>query len=201
MKLIIKKTVQFFCLIFTSPLAFLYHLTHSEDLFAGQGQGLALIPGKIGSYLRVAYYHLTLRRCPLDGYIGFGTFFPHPEVELETGYYIGAYCIIGLAEIGSHTTIGSGVHILSGKHQHGYEEIGKPIQDQKRVFKKIKIGDNCWIGNKAIILADLGRQNIVGAGSVVTTHYGDYVILGGNPSKIIGRLTEKALEPDPGAIH
>jgi virginiamycin A acetyltransferase len=191
MKFLFKKCLNLFCLILVSPLVLLFRLTRAEDLFVGQGQGLSLIPGKLGSYMRVAYYRMTLKQCPLDGYVGFGTFFAHPEVELGVNYYIGAYSIIGLAQIGNYATIGSGVHILSGKHQHGYKEIGKPIQDQKRVFKKIVIGENCWIGNKAVIMDDLGKQNIVGAGSVVTTYYGDYVILGGNPAKIIEKLTKE----------
>jgi acetyltransferase-like isoleucine patch superfamily enzyme len=167
----------------------LYRLTRSEDLFAGQGQGLALIPGKIGSYLRVAYYRMTLKKFPPNGYIGFGTYFAHPDCEVGRGYYFGAYCLIGMAYIGDHATIGSGVHILSGKNQHGFTEIGKPIQEQTGMFLKIRIGDNCWIGNNAVIMADLGRQTIVGAGSVVTTPAEDFVVLAGNPAKIISRLT------------
>lgn len=197
MKLIFKKCLYLFCTIMTFPLVLLYRLTRSEDFFAGQSQGLSLIPGKFGSYIRVAYYHRTLKQCPLNGYIGFGSFFAHPEVELGTGYYIGAYCIIGMARIGSHATIGSGVHILSGKHQHGYKEIGKPIQEQERIFKIINIGENCWIGNNAVILEDLGQQNVVGAGSLVTNYFGDYMILGGNPSRIIGRLSPDTTGVDP----
>jgi acetyltransferase-like isoleucine patch superfamily enzyme len=189
MKVLLKHCLHFVCLVILSPLSLLYHLTRSEDLFVGQGQCLSLIPGKLGSYLRVAYYRLTLKSCSSHGYIGFGTFFAHPDCEMGRGYYLGAYCIIGKARIGDHVTIGSGVHILSGKHQHGFAEIGKPIQDQKGKFVKIGIGENCWIGNKAVIMADLGRQTIVGAGSVVTAPTEDFVILGGNPAKIIGRLT------------
>ena len=197
MKSFFKKCLYSFCVVITIPLVILYRLTLSEDLFAGQGQWLSLIPGKLGSYVRIAYYHMTLKHCPNDGYIGFGSFFSHPEVELGTGYYIGAYCIIGMSKIGNHTTIGSGVHILSGKKQHGYREIGKPIQEQERIFKTINIGENCWIGNNAVILEDLGQQNVVGAGSVVAIYFGDYVILAGNPSRIISRLSTDTTGIDP----
>jgi acetyltransferase-like isoleucine patch superfamily enzyme len=188
MKILLKYGLNLFSLLLVSPLALLYRLTRSENIFVGQGQGLSLVPGKLGSYLRVAYYRLTLKECSSQGYIGFGTFFAHPDSEVGRGYYLGAYCIIGTAHIGNHTTIGSGVHILSGKHQHGYMEIGKPIQEQKGFFQKIRIGENCWIGNMAVIMADLGRQTIVGAGSVVTAPAEDFIILAGNPAKIIGRL-------------
>lgn len=176
------------CLLLTAPLYILYKITGSKDLFAGQGQLLSLLPGKLGSYMRVAYYSMTLERCPRTGYIGFGSFFPHPEVELGEGFYIGAYNIIGMAKIGNHATIASHVSILSGKHQHGYKEIGKPIQEQPGVFRKITIAENCWIGNGAIVMDDLGVQNIVAAGSVVTQKTGDYEILAGNPAKVLKRI-------------
>lgn len=185
MKQLLQKLVFAVCLVLTAPLYLLYKVTRSKDLFAGQGQLLALVPGKIGSYMRVAYYSMTLEKCPISGYIGFGTFFAHPEVELGTGYYIGAYNIIGMVKIGDHATIASHVSILSGKHQHGYKEIGKPIQEQTGVFRKISIGENCWIGNGAIIMDDLGVQNVVAAGSVVTHRTNDYEIMAGNPAKMI----------------
>lgn len=185
MKQLLQNVIFIVCVIITAPLWLLYKMTGSKDLFAGQGQLLALVPGKIGSYIRVAYYNKTLERCPVKGYIGFGTFFAHPEVELGEGYYIGAYNIIGMAKIGNHATIASHVSILSGKHQHGYKEIGKPIQEQSGVFRKVSIGENCWIGNGAIIMDDLGVQNVVAAGSVVANSTNDYEILAGNPAKVM----------------
>jgi len=188
MKQMLQKCISAVCLILTAPLYLLYKVTSSQDLFAAQGQLLSLVPGKTGSYLRIAYYHKTLERCPISGYIGFGSFFPHPEVELGEGYYVGGYCIIGSAIIGDNATISSFVSILSGKKQHGYEEIDKPIQKQLGVFKKISIGDNCWIGNNAVVMANLGKQNVVAAGSVVVNDTGDYEILSGNPARMIKKI-------------
>jgi virginiamycin A acetyltransferase len=190
MKSLLQKFLCLICLVATSPLFLLYKLTGSKDLFAGQAQLLALVPGKLGSYLRIAYYSQTLERCPINGYIGFGSFFAHPEVELGIGYYIGAYCIIGKAKIGNHATIASHVSVLSGKNQHGYKELGKPIQEQPGVFRKISIGENCWIGNNAVIMADLGVQNVVAAGSVIVSATGDYEILAGNPGKTLKKITD-----------
>jgi acetyltransferase-like isoleucine patch superfamily enzyme len=184
-KSILQKFVQGGSLVLTFPLWSGYKVTRSEGLFAGQGQLLALIPGKIGSYMRVAYYRMTLQRCSANGYISFGALIPHPETELGVGYYIGAYSIIGMATIGDHATIASHVSVLSGKNQHGYLEIGKPIQKQVGFFKKIKIGENCWIGNGAVILNDIGKQNVVAAGSVVTHKTGDYEVVAGNPARTI----------------
>lgn len=185
MKWLLQKMIFAACLVLTSPLYLLYKITRSRNLFAGQAQFLALVPGKTGSYLRVAYYSTTLEHCSSHGYIGFGSFFAHPEVEIGTGYYIGAYTIIGKAKIGDYATIASHVSILSGKNQHGYEEIDRPIQEQPGVFRKIAIGKNCWIGNGAIVMDDLGIQNIVAAGSVVVNATGNYQILAGNPASVL----------------
>lgn len=195
MKQLLQKIILGVCFLLTAPLWLLYKMTRSKDLFAGQGQLLALIPGKIGSYIRVAYYRMTLHRCSTRGYIGFGTFIAHPETELGVGYYIGAYNIIGTATIADHATIASHVSILSGKNQHGYREIGKPIQEQPGIFKKITIGENSWIGNGAVIMEDLGIQNVVAAGSVVTHKTGDYEILAGNPAKMIKSFNNPQDQP------
>jgi len=188
MKKILQNIVFTLCLVITAPLFLFYRFSKSRDLFAGQGQLLALIPGKIGSYFRMAYYFMTLEKCSKVGYIGFGSFFAHPESELGVGCYIGAYTIIGMAKIGDHVTIASHVSILSGKNQHGFKDIGKPIQDQPGIFRKIIIEENCWIGNGAIVMADIGIQNVIAAGSVVTNSTGEYEILAGNPAKILKKL-------------
>ncbi|MGB5229955.1 MAG: acyltransferase [Desulfoprunum sp.] len=188
MKNILKRAIFVLCFLFISPLFFLYRLTGSRSLFAGQAQALALVPGKLGSYLRVAYYCMTLRRCSSQGYIGFGSFFAHPEAELGIGYYIGAYTIIGKVLIGNHATIASHVSILSGKNQHGFKELGKPIQEQFGFFSEISIGENCWIGNNSVVMADLGRQTIVAAGSVVVSPTQGEEVVAGNPARVVKKI-------------
>jgi len=189
-KRFLKKILFLFCLIFTLPMSFLYKITRSRSFFAGAAQLLALIPGKIGSYFRVSYYCVTLKHCSFDSYIGFGSFFSHPEAELGDKCYIGGYTIIGLAKIGDHATIGSHVSILSGKNQHGYREMGTPIQEQPGVFIKIFIGENCWIGNNSVVMANIGKQNVVASGSVVVSSTNDYEIVAGNPAKHIKNIID-----------
>jgi acetyltransferase-like isoleucine patch superfamily enzyme len=77
---------------------------------------------------------------------------------------------------------------LSGKKQHGFEQIGVPIQEQGGTFEQVQLGENCWIGERSVIMADLGRQCVVGAGSVVTKSFEDLSIIGGNPAKILGQV-------------
>lgn len=190
MKQFVKILSHSLALVFTAPLFLLYNCTKSHALFAGQAQLLALIPGKIGSYLRIAFYSRTLTRCPLHGYIGFGSFFAHPDAEMGMGCYIGAYTIIGRAIIGNHATIASHVSILSGKNQHGYQVVGQPIQEQTGIFTKITIGENSWIGNNSVVMANLGFQTIVAAGSVVVSETEACVVVGGNPARKLKSLSE-----------
>ena len=53
--------------------------------------------------------------------------------------------------------------------------------------REVVIGDNCWLGGHSTICpgVKLGNNVIVAAGSVVTKSFGDNVIIGGNPAKII----------------
>ena len=108
-----------------------------------------------------------MQHCKKDCVISFLSIFSQQETELESGVYIGPGCNIGLSSIKQNTLIGSGVHIMSGKKQHHITDLTIAIKDQGGVFEKIMIGENCWIGNGALIMADIGEHSIIGAGSVV----------------------------------
>lgn len=56
------------------------------------------------------------------------------------------------------------------------------------MYGKIRIGNNCFIGERAILMYGISIPNntIVAAGSVVTKSISEErVILGGNPAKVI----------------
>ena len=72
-----------------------------------------------------------------------------------------------------------------GKNQHFFYETDTPIKDQGGKFEKIVIGENCWIGNGALVMANIGDHCIIGAGSVVTEDVPAYSIVAGNPARII----------------
>ncbi|WP_368253629.1 DapH/DapD/GlmU-related protein, partial [Clostridium paraputrificum] len=71
-------------------------------------------------------------------------------------------------------------HPLDAQERISGTELGKPIT----------IGDNCWIGGSATIVpgVTLGNNVVVAAGAVVTKSFGDNVVIGGNPAKIIKEL-------------
>ena len=91
-----------------------------------------------------------------DAHTSFAALFSQLDTELAAGVYVGPQCNIGKCSIGQDTLLGSGVHIMSGKQQHNFEDIHKPIREQGGTFSKVNIGKNCWIGNNALIMADVG---------------------------------------------
>jgi virginiamycin A acetyltransferase len=159
-------------------------LLHRDVLFNAHAQLLSMAPGRFGSFLRTAYYHLTTHRCPLSVTIGFGSMFTHSEIELGERVVIASGCVIGMANIGDHSMIGDHSHLLSGGRQHG-SELGKNYQEQPGVFVETKIGTNCWIGVNCVVFSDVGDNSIVGAGSVVSKPVPANVKVIGSPARVI----------------
>lgn len=152
----------------------------------------SLVPGVLGSYLRRNLYSLVLNKGSRRCSIVFGTIFSHSDTDIHDGVYIGAFCNIGKCSIGKNTLLGSSVHILSGNKQHNFEDVFTPIQEQGGSFEKVQIGEDSWIGNGAIIMANIGKKCIVASGSVVTKDLPDFSIAAGNPARILrSRLEEK----------
>ena len=71
-------------------------------------------------------------------------------------------------------------------YDRSYASIGTP--------KPVIIEENAWIGYGTIILKGsfIGKNSIVGAGSVVTGRIPDNVIVAGNPARLIKRLDPKS---------
>ena len=69
-----------------------------------------------------------------------------------------------------------------------------PIERRNREYgKPITIGNDCWIGGHATINpgVTLGNNVVVASGSVVTKSFGDNVIIGGNPARILKTVDVK----------
>ena len=188
----VKQFISFLAVIFVTPLLFTWKMyracTGKETLFVTYSQLLSLIPGKVGIYLRRAFYSMALPECADDIYVGFGTFFSHSTVKIGKGVYIGGGCTIGMVDIGQGTMIGSNVDILSGRRQH-LRNLENRLSDSKEgIFEQIAIGENSWIGNSAVVMAPLGENCTVGAGSVVVKRVSDGQRVAGNPARVINHL-------------
>lgn len=71
---------------------------------------------------------------------------------------------------------------------HGFNPaLGIRYECQKIETKPVNIGENCWIGEKVIILpgVTIGDNVVIGAGSVVTGNIPSNMIAVGNPAKCI----------------
>lgn len=186
----LKRTIKNIFLLSMIPAFLMYELlcliANRDSTFQSFSQALSLIPGKLGIYTRAAFYRLACPDTSDEISIGFLSILSHSDTTIRRGVYIGPQCNVGKCTIGENTLLGSGVHILSGKNQHNFRDHDKPIQDQGGSFEKITVGEDCWIGNSAIVMAHLPSHSIVAAGSIYVTEVETpWNIMGGNPARII----------------
>jgi virginiamycin A acetyltransferase len=166
-----------------------------EHAFRSTSAALSVVPGIQGVYLRREFYRLTLAECAKDALITFGTLFASRGARVGANVFIGTYCMIGDVHIGRDVLLGSNVHLLSGKTQHGIDDLTRPIRLQPGRVTVISVGEDTWIGNGAIVMANVGRRCVIGAGSVVVSDIPDYAIAAGNPARVIRmRHQEQARE-------
>lgn len=150
-----------------------------EVVFSTCAQFLALAPGVPGSVLRKAFYMATLEGCAERAHVSIGTFFAHREAVIHRDAHLGAYCIVGRATIGEGANVASRVSITSGRHQHAGGALREPV------LGRVRIGHRAWIGEGAIIMADVGDDAVVGAGSVVVQPVPPGATVAGNPAREI----------------
>lgn len=89
-----------------------------------------------------------------------------------------------LITLGDNVTLSAGVALIT--HDNS---VSKVIPNTTDLFGKITIGDNCFIGNRALILygVTLAPNIIVAAGSVVVKSFSESnIIIAGNPARKIG---------------
>lgn len=194
MRQTLKRTIKNLFLLLALPLYGLYlllsFLGNPDGTLQTFSQTLSLIPGKLGIYLRAAFYRLACPDTSDDILVGFLTVLSHRDTTIREGVYIGPQCNIGKCTIGKNTLLGSGVHILSGSQQHNFSDPETPIQNQGGKYTKVKIGEDCWIGNSAVVMAGVSDKSIVAAGSVLTKPIEESgEIWGGNPATKISSRT------------
>jgi virginiamycin A acetyltransferase len=198
MRGLLQGLARFAAKVVVGPLALAWWAYHAatgrNTLFASMAQALSLLPGRTGSYLRRGFYALTLTECADDVHIEFGTLLNYPTTRLAKGVYIGTYCTLGMVSIGEGTMIGSNVDILSSRHQHRRDGT-RLLGAESGTFTPVRIGRNTWIGNSAIIMANVGQDCTVGAGTVVVTDVDPGLTVVGNPARAVDPRASDSITP------
>jgi acetyltransferase-like isoleucine patch superfamily enzyme len=185
MRLILKRVIQAGFMIWALPGAVLCGFGRSQTMFLLCGQWFALLPGFPGSFARAAFYKMTLSSCSIDVVTGIGTYFSRPRAVVGSNVSIGSYCIIGSAQIGARSQLSSHVEIPGGRSQHARDMEGRLSDTLESPGDLLTIGEDCWIGAGAIIMANIGGQSTIGAGSVVVQDIPPGVVAVGAPAKSV----------------
>jgi virginiamycin A acetyltransferase len=180
----LKRIAQIIATVVVFPSACLAMFGRFHEGFIFFAQWWALAPGMAGSYLRVAYYSLTLERCGADCHIAFGSYFSHSQAAIGDRVGIGAYCILGRVTIGDGTMVASGCQVLSGARQHVRDSSGE-LSDEGGDFRRVTIGAKCWIGAGSIVMADLGSDVTVAVGTVISRDVPNGSTMAGNPARVV----------------
>src|SRR5438105_1328999 len=171
MKFIFKSAARALALLLVLPLFVFYQLSTvvlgTPTAFPGWSQAFSLVPGLSGVYLRYAFFRLILPRCDHDACVSFGTVLSHASAELGRSVYVGAFCSLGDVTLEDDVLLGSHVSVANGGSQHGIERLDIPVREQPGKWERITIGRDSWIGERAVILANVGKHCVVCAGSVV----------------------------------
>jgi acetyltransferase-like isoleucine patch superfamily enzyme len=115
--------------------------------------------------------------------------------------YIAENSRLNNTDIGNFCCVGPEVVIGCGKHptrdfvsihpiffsQNRQAQITFVADTYYREFEEIKIGNDVWIGMRAIILdgVTVGDGAIIGAGALVTKDVPAYAVVGGIPAKVL----------------
>ena len=204
MKALTKAILNLLATVCILPALLLYWMSAAvigkNRALEGSSQMLAPLPGMPGVFLRRAFLMRVLARCHASAEISYGTLFSQTGAILDEDVYVGPRCQLGWVHLERDVLLAAGVHIPSGGQTHAFDDPTRPIREQGGERKLVTIGAGAWIGSAAIVLADVGKGTIVGAGSVVTKPLPDNVIAAGVPAKVI-RPRFPDVSSDPAALE
>ncbi|MBK0009715.1 sugar O-acetyltransferase [Bacillus sp. S35] len=111
------------------------------------------------------------------------------NIHVGENFYANFGCTIldaGQVTIGKNCMMGPGVYIYTNNALINPEGHITEIN----CTKSVTIGDNVWIGRKAIIKpgVTIGDNVVIGSETVVTADVPANVVIAGNPAKVIKRL-------------
>lgn len=151
----------------------------------------------------------NMKRKTKVGKYSYGPLCDDPAVES-----IGAFCSIakGCCVVGNAATKYISTHPFMFANNNGDDEIILPYSEYKNrpyyfegivpkgtveKLKRIRIGNDVWLGKNVIITngANIGNGVIAGAGAVITKDVPDYAVVVGVPARIIKyRFTSEQID-------
>ena len=129
-----------------------------------------------------------------------GVVLEDPRTSIGDDVWISSCCYVDYATIEDHVLVGPKTVLLAGRSHHRMERMDVPIKHQGNPPKRpVRLGRGCWIGANATVMADVGHDAVVGAGSVVTRPVPPFGIVAGNPARLLRmRLDSEISAPTPG---
>jgi acetyltransferase-like isoleucine patch superfamily enzyme len=145
-----------------------------------------------GYRVRQRFYRHTLDVCGQDLEMNRLATVAERGSRIGRGVWVGPGSYLDLVDIGDDVLIGPYACILAGGHHHRVARTDLPIRHQgNNPLVPTVVGAGSWIGAHAVVMADVGRSAVVGAGSVVTHPVPAGVVVVGNPAHVIARRNEE----------
>lgn len=129
-----------------------------------------------------------------------GGFFIEPPFRCDYGYNITIgknfysnynFTVLDASKVsvGDHVMIGPNVSLITVNHPTDADSRAEGYE----ISKPIIINDHIWICANVVVNpgVTIGKNSIIGSGSVVTKNIPENVIAAGNPCKVLREITEK----------
>lgn len=186
MTTLISRIIRVIELPFAIFFAAMLEVTSRGKNFHHMSTFVSMVPFAFGEQLRYYYYRMSLKKCGENVHFQFGCHFSYRDITIGNNVRTGYYSTFGLVDIGNDVLIAAHCSFTSGAQMHGFDRTDIPIRLQEGAgLKRIRIGNDVWVGIKSIVMADIGDGAVIGSGSVVTKPVPEYAVAFGNPAHVI----------------
>ncbi len=147
---------------------------------------------KVGSKITIGD-NCTFRSKPTSNLIGINRPCILSALRADSEILIGKYCGFSGTVIGAFGSISIGDYVRCGANTLITDSDWHTDDYRSGSIKPVVIEDNVWLGEGVKVLkgVTIGKNSVIGAGSVVVKSIPANVIAAGNPCKVIKQLNER----------